>query len=1089
MRIQHLLCSTLFLLSLAPGISAQIYTSNSTENPLYWGSRKPDAAYWQQDVAYKIDARLDEEDHRLDGHERLKYTNNSPDTLSAVYFHLYQNAFIKGSYLYELQREKGIRPRLGRHEAAGDGTTVSNIKVDGAAAASELDNTILRIALPGPLPPGGSIEISLDFKTWYDNGSTRRRMQMYDAWGQMHYNGCQWYPKIAVYDRKFGWDTYQHLNKEFYGDFGSFEVNLDFPSNYVMEATGLLQNRDEVLPDELRRKLDLKNFATKKWNEAPSVITPYVKGERKTWKWSAQGVHDFAFTADPSYRIGSTSWNGIECIAVAQEPHASGWQTAPAYVAKIIKTFSEDIGPYGYPKMVAADANDGMEYPMLTLDGGSEPGYHGLLVHEIGHNWFYGMVGSNETYRAALDEGFTQFLTSWGLRKIDGDTIRPGKAKPKWTGKWAEPTLVMDRNVLNAYHMDALQHNELPLNTHYNDFHDALGHEGGYRQVYFKTASMLYNLQYVLGDSLFQQALSHYFMQWRYAHPYFEDFRASIIRFTKVDLNWFFDEWIETTKTIDYSIQNARPLKDKKDTWAIDFRRNGLSQMPVDFTVTSRTGEQRSYTIPNTWFSKEGTTPLKKWWGWSKIQPDYTAEVVVPGGIRYVQIDTSYRLADVDWTNNYYKQGFFTRDPGVISRFDAGLARPIDRRHYREWIRPDLWWNGVDGVKAGLHFEGSYLGVLRNVDATVWWNTRLLYLDRFSPAEGGKRYDRYRPLSAVLNLSSPFSKRLPKLVGELNARLLDGLSYLRAGGSYKYSPQSSLGLHFLSMSRENPEDFDYLLMPQEWSSNGARPNNSINLSWNTAYNARRMSGNLQFLLRAPFLGRTGPDAFDYSFAQLQALNNFQLKKLELRTRVFARYGNGNHLPTESLVFAGGANPEELMENKYTRSVGFVPDDADWTGISAYEPVHFQQGGGTNLRGYSGYFITDFRRGEYLTGYKSRSGLSANVELDFDGLIPLRPRITRNWLHLDAYLFADAGIVELSRYGSINFRDLVPTTMWSDVRVDAGAGFAATIRKFGPFAQAQPLTLRIDFPVFLNRPPYGNPDYWGLRYVVGVSRSF
>jgi hypothetical protein len=1089
MRLFRYLLPLLALTAAVSDLSAQTYTANGTENPLYWRSRKPDAAYWQQDVAYKIDVRLDEEDNRLDGRERLKYTNNSPDELSVVYFHLYQNAFVKGSYLYKLQREKGIRPRLGKHEAAGEGTIVSNIQVDGTAAESELDNSILQVRLPRPMKTGESIEITMDFKTWYDNGSTRRRMQMYDAWGQKHYNGCQWFPKLAVYDRKFGWDTYQHLNKEFYGDFGSFEVALDFPSNYVMEATGVLQNREEALPEELRKRLDIKNFATKKWNEAPSVITPYVKGQRKTWKYFAQGVHDFAFTADPSYRIGSTTWNGIECVAIAQEPHASGWQTGAAYVAKIIRTFSEDIGPYGYPKMVAADANDGMEYPMLTLDGGSEPGYHGLLVHEIGHNWFYGMVGSNETYRAAMDEGFTQFLTSWGLRKIDGDTIKPGRATPKWTGKWAEPTLVMDRNVLNAYQLDALQHSELPLATHSNDFHDALAHEGGYRQVYFKTASMLYNLQYVLGDSLFQKTLANYFMQWRYAHPYFEDFRASVIHFTKVDLNWFFDEWIETTKTIDYSIQNAAPLKDKKDGWAITFKREGLSQMPLDFTVTSKNGTQQSYTIPNGWFNKAGTTNLKKWWGWSKIQPDYTAEVVVPGGLKYVQIDTSYRLADVDLTNNYYKQGLFTKDQGMIARFDAGLARPVDRRHYRQWIRPDLWWNGVDGVKAGVHMEGSYLGVLRNVDASIWFNSQLGQLDRFKPVGEQKRYDRYSPVSAVLNVSTPFTKRLPKLNAELNARLLDGLRYLRAGGRYQYSAQSSIGLHYLNMNRERPESFDYLVVPGEWSGTGARPNSSINLSWNTAYNVRKLSGNMQFLLRTPFLGRTGPDAFDYSFVQLQSVNTVQLRKIEIRTRVFARYGNGNRLPSESLVFAGGANPEELMDNKYTRSVGFVPDDADWTGISDNRPVHFQQGGGINLRGYSGYFITDSRDGEAMTGYKSRSGLGANLELDIDGLFNFRPKATRAWLHIDAYLFADAGIVELSRFNALNVRDLIPTTMWSDLRIDAGPGVAMTIKRFGPFAQAQPLTLRADFPVFLNRPPFGNPNYWDFRFVVGVSRSF
>lgn len=1083
-----LLCSPSF---------GQIFQGSPDSNPLYWKNRKPDAAYWQQDVHYTIKAAMDEEDNRIDGEETLVYTNNSPDTLREVFFHLYENAFIKGSYLHKLERQKGQKPRLGKHEAAGEGTIVDYVaeihnepgrQPTQVRLQTDLDNTILRVRLFNLLLPGQSVTLAMPFKTWYDKGSTRRRMQMYDAWGWKHYNGCQWYPKISVYDRRFGWDTYQHLNKEFYGDYGTFDVSLDFPSNYVLEATGELTNRREVLPDSLREKLDMKHFRTKKWNEAPSIITPYVKGERKVWKYHAEGVHDFAFTADPSYRIATTYWNGIECVGIAQEPHASGWQNSAEYVAKIIKTFSEDIGPYGYPKMVAADAQDGMEYPMLTLDGGSDPGYHGLLVHEIGHNWFYGMVGSNETYRAALDEGFTQFLTAWGLRRIDGDTMPVGIAKPRWTQHWMEPMTVIDRNVLTSYTIDAANHNELPLNTHSNDFHDALGHEGGYRQVYYKTASMLYNLQYVLGDSLFQRAMQHYFMQWRFAHPYFEDFRASIIQFTHMDLNWFFDEWIETTKTIDYGIVAAHRVRGKDDTWAVKFRRYGLSQMPVDFTVTTRDGNSRSYTIPNTWFAKKGTTTLDKWWGWSKIQPTYTATLTVPGGLKSIQIDTSYRLADVNWTDNYFSKRLINRG-STIARFDAGLAHPFDRTHYRFWYRPDIWWNAVDGLKAGLHVEGDYMGLIKKIDGSIWWNTHLLQEDQYKAGTGEHYYARYRPVSFTLNLSSILFRRLPKLTGEVSVRDLDGLQYLRAGLRYSTSEQSTVGVHLLGLNRQRSEEFDYLLSPKEWSSTKQRPNLSVNLFYYSSYSYGKGNGSINLRLRAPFLTGHEDGAFDYSFLQLEAIDAHRLGKLDLRTRFLGRYGTGNNLPNESLLFAAGANPEQLMESKYTRSVGFVPDDEDWHGYNRYEPTHFQQGGGLNLRGYTGYFMPDTRDGAELIGYKARSGAAFNAELDIERLITLTPKFTRNWLHVDAYLFADAGIYELSHYLPGDFSIIAPTEMWSDVHVDAGPGFAFTIKRFGPFAQARPLTLRVDFPVFLNRAPYSNPQYAALRYVIGISRAF
>ena len=151
------------------------------------------------------------------------------------------------------------------------------------------------------------------------------------------------------------------------------------------------------------------------------MITEYKKGETKTWKYHAENVHDFAFTADPTYRIGEAWWEDKVCYSLAQEPHASRWENAADFGANCIKVFSEDFGRYVYHKIIVADARSGMEYPMITLDGGSDPGYRGLLAHEIGHMWFFGQVGNNETYRALLDEGFTQFLTAWGLIKIDGE--------------------------------------------------------------------------------------------------------------------------------------------------------------------------------------------------------------------------------------------------------------------------------------------------------------------------------------------------------------------------------------------------------------------------------------------------------------------------------------------------------------------------------------------------------------------------------------------------------------------------------------------------------------------------------------------
>lgn len=521
----------------------------------------PHAGYWQQDVHYKINAEIDERTDIITATEELTYWNNSPDDLTEIFFHLYQNAFQPGSYYDRFQTDEGKKNTYGeRYESKGLGTVVSNLSISYPSGAryseldTYLDNTILRITLPQTLKSGESITINMDFKTYFDAGTVRRRMKVFNAYNlneprskidpdydyndysNKHYDGVHWYPRISVYDRKFGWTTDQHMRREFYGDFGTYDVNLTFASHMVVEATGYLQNRNQVLPPSLREKLELKNFANKKWNSKPSIVTPYKRGEKKTWSFHAENVHDFAFTADPTYRIGESEWNGVKTVAIVREHHASGWQNAADYTAKIIKTFSEDMGTYVYHKMIVADAKDGMEYPMLTLDGGSDPGYRGLLVHEVGHNWFFGMLGNNETYRAAMDEGFTQFLTVWGLEAIDGKYRVKNKSKSEWINKYKDPEIVLDSRAYASYLRDATRGIDPHLNTHSHEFEST----SAYRHVYVKMATMLYNLQYVLGDSLFLEVMQDYVEDWTIAHPYFEDFRASVVRSTKTDMNWFF---------------------------------------------------------------------------------------------------------------------------------------------------------------------------------------------------------------------------------------------------------------------------------------------------------------------------------------------------------------------------------------------------------------------------------------------------------------------------------------------------------------------------------------------------------------------
>jgi hypothetical protein len=1042
----------------------------SANNPNYWKNKLPDGAYWQQDVHYSIKANVDETTDIIDGTETLVYTNNSPDTLTFVYFHLYQQAFQPGSYLDNLQFQNNVIAEWGKYERDGLGTKVSSVKIDGQDVQVTYDNTIMRIDLPTPLLPNKAATFELAFKTYFDGGGdVERRMKTFDAWGNKHYDGVHWYPRISVYDRKFGWTTDQHLGKEFYGDFGCFDVELTFASNFVIEATGFLVNRDEALPESLRKKLDIKNFAQKPWNSEPSIIIPYKLDEHKTWIYHAENVHDFAFTADPTYRIGEAEWNGIKCYAVVQEPHAAGWQNAAEYTAKIIKTFSEDIGMYTYHKMVVADARDGMEYPMLTLDGGWDPQYRSLLVHEVGHNWFFGQVGTNETYRAFMDEGFTQFLTTWGMMKIDGDTVvtrRYGK-KQKYLKKYTKPELAIDSEVYNGYMWAAIPGKDPQLNTHSDGFGGALQHGGGYGQVYNKTAVMLYNLQYVLGDDLFLDAMKHYFEQWKIAHPYPNDFRNSFIQYTKVDLNWFFDQWLETNKSIDYAIKKVRK-GDGENAFEITFERKGRMQMPLDFTVIARDGKEHHFLIPNTVFEKETeATILPKWLGWDKLYPTYTAKVTIPEGIKNVLIDPSNRLADVYMLNNSKKLQ-------VEYDLDHHIYNPANWKKYNINSRPEFWWNGYDGVKAGMHMNGHYRHYKHIFDVTGWFNTGL----------GQNLHPQFVNDDAVNNDFDNFSYRvnyktaLDKLGQGFNIKLhassMAGLNTYQGGfEKAARNGKTSLYFHFKSMIRPDSADLAYLLYPEEWDVN--RYNNTANLGLDHKYEYVRGNGEINVHLRSSSLGS------DYEYSQMSATvkNSTKLGKLRFNSRVFAQYGTGSSTPDESALFLAGANPEQMMDSKYTRSTGFFDHAFFGYGKST---DHFHAGGGLNLRGYSGYsatFVDDNDSVRFV--HKGHSGAAVNMELELQNLIGKAFGRLGRLFNLKYYLFADAGIIN----ANLPQEDL----FFADFRADAGIGAALTVRHWGYLNDIKPLTIRFDMPFVLNRVPFAENNYVLPRWIIAVNRAF
>lgn len=1036
------------------------------QNHMHWKNRKPYADYWQQDVAYQIKAKIDERKLRIDGDLDLSYTNNSPDTLFEVYFHLYQNAFQPHSHYHNLQVQNDIKPRYGLYEKDGLGTHIDSISCSKIVDTLIYDNTVLKVVLKNKILPRETASFQIKFKTYWGNGSSRRRMKAYYVENRfIHFNGVHWYPRISVYDKKFGWTTEQHLDKEFYGDFGTFDVELDFPNDYIVEATGQLKNENEVLPKELKERLHQSNFLHRGLNGIGDTLSiPIKRDGRKTWKYHAKNVHDFAFTADPTYRLDEIYWNGIQCVSVVEERHAPKWKTAAQFTADVIRVYSEDFGMYEYPKMVVADAEDGMEYPMLTLNTGKEPNYRGLLAHEIGHNWFYGMLGSNETYRAMMDEGFTQFLTAWSLIKLDGDIYKPyqKESKSSFIRKYHHPQKSIDLRVKRGYLYSAIPRVDPALNTHSSDFGGgSVRHGGGYGQVYSKTATMLYNLEYVLGDSLFLSCMQHYVNKWKFAHPYPEDFRTAFIEHSGTDLNWFFDQWMETSKVVDYSLGRIKKLDN--DTFIIHFSRKGEMQMPLDFQITTNSDSIINYHIPNTWFIKKtDAIILPKWYGWGKLHPEYSTKIIVKGGIKNLVIDPTGRLADINPLNN--SKAF----PYSI-KLNPEYTNPPLVDKYEILARPDLWWNKYDGLKVGARFKADFFNYKHIVDASIWFNTGM-FQGKYDTTVRIGRFDdiSYRFLYKTIT---------PKISKKSS---VDLLAY-QIAGLHKYhvrfNKRSANNKHLFRLSvnsifRSGSNQFNYSLYETEW--NLRQANNSINASYATTYKVGKSKANLLLKYRTSALFSD----YNYDYLSLENKLNFKLKRFNIKSRVFLFGGLGRNWAPESMLYLAGANPEELSENKYTRAEGIFTRSQ--TGYGDNTNL-FHAGGGLNLRGYAGYLTPEQKGGQQISTYKGTNGGSINLEIEFDHYLGLNRLFWRKYISIQTYAFADAGIIDI--YDGNN------TIKFAQPRADAGLGTSVTIHKFYRMNSVKPLTIRADFPLLLNRVPSIDPTYFKMRWVIGINRSF
>ncbi|MFK7900815.1 MAG: M1 family aminopeptidase [Cyclobacteriaceae bacterium] len=1054
---------TILILLMTTFSVAQSYNPNqlpntyrSDGNPYYWKNKKPSADYWQQDVHYSMKAFIDDTNDviRCSSYE-LVYWNNSPDTLNELFFHLYQNSFQPGSHMHNIYENNERTVSFTKEEAKGSNTTMYDIKVDGKAVEIIHDFSVVKVPLADPILPGDSAVVTMGFDTQLKRGSLRSRLKVNKAGEYKHFNGVHWYPAVAVYDRKFGWTTDQHLDKEFYNNFGTFDLELTFPQEYIVEATGNLLNKKEVLPDTLWEKLQLSNFKNKLYGSPASALIARKGGETKTWKYHAENVHNAVFTADPTYRIEELKWNGIQVIALAQESHASKWQESAEFTKKVIETYDRDFTEYIWPKIIVADAGSGMEYSMITLDGGTYPKHQGLLAHEVGHMWFYGMVGSNETYRAFMDEGFTQYLTVWSMERVTGERGNKETAKTRWINKRIDTVDYRYGRMYYGYLKYALQGYDHQLNTHSSGFRGAVRHGGGYGLVYYKTAVMLENLRYVLGEELFLKAMQFYVNRWKCAHPYPEDFRQAIVDYTKTDLNWFFDQWMETTKKIDYGIGKVKKTGVANE-YTVEFKRKEAMQMPIDFTVTDKEGKEYEYHIPNTWFVKKtDATVLPQWYGWDNtLNPTYIVTIQLEDPIDQVSIDPKGQLADINKTDNRWKGNTKVSFDDHVKNYPKW-----DKKQHK--IRPDVWYNSYDGIQLGVHGNTNYMKELSKLSYTVWWNSRV---GQDGVPSAIKKDN--QPIGLELHNRTSLYKLWDQMYFNTDIQYNAGLFHYKYGFEKIFRRQDPRQPEFTRvygtmtfMNRANEEFREYLLYPSLW--NVDQSNNWVTFGIERYYTYGKSNG------RIDFHNRSSNGEANYGFQELESVNNNRLGKIWLRTRLFGRLGQRN-APLESALYLAGANPEQLYDSKFTRATGLV--STEWTDFD--QGMNLQMGGGLNLRGYAGIGLTN----KDSAVFYGTSGASFSAELEFDEWFSVKSKRLKNYLHLDTYLFGDVG--------ALTYKNRNDDELFDQLRGNLGVGTAITI-KFGPHLDITPLTLRVDIPFYVS----GVKDEFKSRWVFGFGRAF
>ncbi|MBK9727685.1 MAG: M1 family metallopeptidase [Saprospiraceae bacterium] len=635
-------------------------------------------AYFQQALEYHIKVQLNDSEHSLTGEIKIVYKNNSPDVLDKIGFHLWPNAYKNKNTSFSKQKIK--QDDLNFFTALdSDRGFIDKLdfKVNNIPCFLQFEKNSEEMAwlnLPSPLLPGNQIEITSPFyiKIPYTFSRLGHVGQSYQL--------TQWYPKPAVYDHK-GWHLMPYLDQgEFYSEFGNYFVEITLAKNYVVAATGILETQNEYL------------FLEEKINQTKETIQqhnykfiPEQKSDSayKTIQYTAKNVHDFAWFADKTFYVQKSdvllkSGKKIESWTFFNNPEL--WSESTHYVNRALKFYSDNIGEYPYPQATAVEcalnAGGGMEYPMITAIGQAytKENLDIVITHEVGHNWFYGVLASNERDHPYLDEGintyYEQRYTSQYYK-----TFEPAQFPNVF-----EPIT----GVLSSNKLDYLVPARAGTDQHPNQNSENFTPYNYGNDVYEKTAKLFKYLETYLGRATFDKCMQSYFEIWKFKHPYPEDLKQIITFVSKTKVDWLFNGFLDSDHKMDYSICN---VKTQENEYILKIKNLGNVDAPF-MLAGIKDGKEVNHKL------------ISGFTGSHKIS-------FPKGDYEYIAIDPDHASFDLYDYNNYIKT------TGLFKKMEAFKIRmlPItdQPRQTDIGITPIIGNNSYNGIMLGVLISGPWI--------------------------------------------------------------------------------------------------------------------------------------------------------------------------------------------------------------------------------------------------------------------------------------------------------------------------------------------------------------------------------------------